>query len=81
MRKSQDETWECLREVVYEKYHANIRREYVSHCDVTAESRSRSLLLSNGSEITFPLQRIVANESLPGNKLLNTKYFVAKDNT
>jgi hypothetical protein len=32
---------------------------------------ARRPLLSNDSEITFPLHRIAANESLPGNKLLN----------
>jgi hypothetical protein len=36
-------------------------------------------LLSNGSEITFPLQRIATDEPLPGIKLLNTKYFVRCD--
>jgi hypothetical protein len=47
--------------------------------DVTAESRNsgaraRRSLLSNGSEITFPLQCVATNESLPGNNLLNTRF-------
>jgi hypothetical protein len=51
----------------------------VSFCDVTTESlnsgaRVRRLLLSNGSEITFSLKHIAANESLPGKKLLNTRF-------
>jgi hypothetical protein len=52
-----------------------LRREQF---DVTAErrnSRARAWcpLLSNGPEITFPLQQRATNESLPGNKLLNTR--------
>jgi hypothetical protein len=38
-------------------------------------------LLSNGSESTYPLQEIATNESLPGNKLLNTKIFPWQHNT
>jgi hypothetical protein len=50
-----------------------------SYCDVTAESRNskvrtRRPLLSNGSELMFPLQRIAANELLQRNKLLNTRF-------
>jgi hypothetical protein len=49
------------------------------YCDVTAESRNsearaRCPLLNNGPEITFPLQRTAANESLPSNELLNTRF-------
>jgi hypothetical protein len=49
-----------------------------SDCDVTATSRNNGTratrpLLSNDSEITFSLQPIAANESLPGNTLLNTR--------
>jgi hypothetical protein len=52
---------------------------FVKYSDMTAESRNNGALtsrplLSNGSEITFPLQRIATNESLQGNKLLNTRF-------
>jgi hypothetical protein len=47
---------------------------------MTAESRSRRSLLSNGSETTFPLQRITVNKSLLRNKLLNMRCFVATGN-
>jgi hypothetical protein len=46
---------------------------FSSYCDVMTESRNSGAratcpLLSNVSEITFPWQRIAANESLAGNK-------------
>jgi hypothetical protein len=49
------------------------------YCDVTANSRkcgarARRPLLSNDSEIMFPLQRIAENESLSGKKLLNKRF-------
>jgi hypothetical protein len=36
--------------------------------------RARRPLLSNGSKITHPLHPIAAKESLPGNKLINTRF-------
>jgi hypothetical protein len=55
------------------KLNEDVRRNI--YCNMTAENlnsgaRARHPLLSNGSEITFPLKRVSANESLPGNKLL-----------
>jgi hypothetical protein len=49
------------------------------YCDATTESRNsgaraRRPLLSNVPEITFPLRCIAMNESLTGNKLLNTRF-------
>jgi hypothetical protein len=37
-------------------------------------ARAKRPLLSNDSEITFPLQRIAASELLPGNKVLITRF-------
>jgi hypothetical protein len=64
------------------EYFKLYRKYYYTICiyrDVMVESRNsgakaRRPLLSNDSEITFPLQRIAANESLPDNKLLNTRF-------
>jgi hypothetical protein len=59
------------------KHNKNVRGNI--YCDMMAENlssgaRATRPLLSNGSEITFPLQRIAAIESLPGNKLLSTRF-------
>jgi hypothetical protein len=57
---------------------------YLSY-DVTAENRNsgarvRRPLLSKGRGITFPLQRIAANKSLPGNKFPVTTNRTTEDN-
>jgi hypothetical protein len=39
-----------------------------------SRANARYPLLSKSPEITFPLQRKAANESLPSNKLLNTRF-------
>jgi hypothetical protein len=58
---------------------------YEQYCDVMAESlnngaRAGRPLLSNDPEITFPLQRIAANELLPSDKLMQDSHDTQQDN-